>query len=123
MNRKRSSRMTPDAFVKDVMRTVVDDGVTLYRGILARPGEVTDPYWRRVLALHRSLPPRQRRVILEIMRQVQVDTLSEIFGILDGESALGGRIQEFELVHKRPRGARVRLNGDLQDLFLGRAEG
>ena len=113
--------MTPDRFIDAVMKTVIDDGVESYKGIFARPGVVTDPYWRRVLELYRSLPGRQRKVIFEIMRQVQVDTLSEIFGIVDGTSSLNGRFETFELVHKAGR-RRVRLNGDLQDLLLEKEE-
>ena len=53
---------------------------------MADPRPVTDPYWKRLLTLYRGLPPRQRKVVLEIMRQVQVDTVSELFGIFDGTS-------------------------------------
>ena|SRR5690349_12546215 len=113
--------MTPKRFVKSVMTTVVDDGVESYRQIFARPGVVTDPYWKRVLDLYRSLPRRQRKVILEIMRQVQVDTVSHLFGILDGSSGLDARVDGFELIAKT-RKRKVRLNGDLQDLFLALEE-
>jgi hypothetical protein len=114
--------MTPDRFVKDVVTTIVDGGVTSYKGTFAERGEVTDAYWRRVLDLYRSLPRRQKRVMLDIMRQVEVDTLSHVFGILDGSSQLGGRFQDFELFHRGRRGARTRLDGDLQDLFLNKTE-
>ena len=109
--------MTPNRFIKAVMSTVVDDGIASYKTTFAHPGVVTDPYWKRVLELYRSLPRGQRKVILDIMRQVQVDTLSEIFGIFDGTSSLSGRFETFELLHKAGR-RRVRLNGDLQDLLL-----
>lgn len=106
--------MTPEKFVEAVLKTVVEDGIASYKEILAAdPGEATDPYWKRVLDLYQSLAPAQREVILEIMRQVEIDTVSGIFGILDGE--------DFELFHKTAK-SRVRLNGDLQDLFLGKVE-
>ncbi|HEY7499464.1 MAG TPA: hypothetical protein VH740_13185 [Vicinamibacterales bacterium] len=113
--------MTPNRFVKAVVKTVIDEGES-YKDTFAHPGKVTDPYWKRVLDLYRSLPPRHRKVITEIMRQVQVDTVSEMFGIFDGTSALNGRIEKFELIHAVGR-ARVRLNGDLQDLLLNEVEG
>lgn len=93
----------------------------MYKETLSDPGPVTDPYWKRLLTLYRGLPPRQRKVVLEIMRQVQVDTVSELFGIFDGTSALAGRSEDFELFHKKGQ-KRVRLNGDLQDLFLEKIE-
>lgn len=42
-----------------------------------------------------------------------MDTVSELFGIFDGTSALAGRSENFELFHKKGQG-QVRLNGDLQ---------
>lgn len=114
--------MNADQFVKRILKAVVEDGVASYRRNLAHPGDVTDPYWKRLLALYRSLAPAQRRVLLEIMRQVEIDTVSEIFGILDGTSALRGAIEDFELVHGSGK-KRVRLNGELQDRFLATVEG
>lgn len=113
--------MTPQRFAKAVMRTVVDDGVTSYKNIFAHPGTVTEPYWVRVLALYRSLPRSQRKVVLDIMRQVQVDTVSHLFGILDGSTGLDGRAMDLELT-ARARKRRVRLDGGLQDLFLALEE-
>lgn len=109
--------MTPKRFVDEVLKTVIDGGVVTYKEALTETGPVTDPYWRRLLTLYRGLPARQRKVVLEIMRQVQVDTVSELFGIFDGTSPLAGRSENFELLHKKGK-SRVRLNGDLQDLFL-----
>lgn len=103
------------------MTTVVDEGVSSYKNIFAHPGTVTDPYWARVLALYRSLPRGQRKVILDIMRQVQIDTVSHVFGILDGSTGLDGRARDFELTAKA-RKRKVRLDGDLQDLFLALEE-
>jgi hypothetical protein len=113
--------VTPKRFVNAVLKTVVEGGVAMYEETLADPGSVTDPYWKRLLTLYRGLPPRQRKVVLEIMRQVQVDTVSELFGIFDGTSPLAGQSENFELLHKKG-GGRVRLNGDLQDLFLEKIE-
>ena len=114
--------MTPEKFVERVLKTVVEEGNASYQEIFADPGEVTDEYWQRVLELYRSLSPAHRKVILEIMRQVSIDTIAEIFGILDGSSGLDGRSEDFELFHKTAK-SRVRLNGDLQDLFLAKVEG
>lgn len=113
--------MSPEKFIDGVLKTVIEEGVASYEEIFADPGEVTDEYWMRVLDLYRSLTPAHRKVVLEIMRQVQVDTVSEIFGILDGTSQISGKFEEFDLIHKT-RKANVRLNGDLQDLFLEKIE-
>ena len=56
-----------------------------------------------------------RAVLFEIMRQVTVDTVSNLFGILDGASALEGPREDFVLTSQPDN---RKLNGNLQDLFL-----
>lgn len=113
--------MSPEKFIDGVLKTVVENGVASYKEIFADPGEVTDEYWMRVFDLYRSLSAAHRKVVLEIMRQAQIDAVSEIFGILDGTNQINGTFEEFDLIHKT-RKSSVRLNGDLQDLFLERTE-
>lgn len=113
--------MSPEKFIGGVLKTVIEEGVASYKEIFADPGEVTDKYWMRVFDLYRSLSPAHRKVILEIMRQVEIDTVSEIFGILDGTNQINGKFEKFDLIHKTGKSS-VRLNGDLQDLFLEKVE-
>ena len=49
------------------------------------------------------------------MRQVTVDTVANLFAILDGVSSLEGPPEDFVLASKSDNKI---LNGDLQDLFL-----
>ena len=51
------------------------------------------------------------------MRQVMVDTLSNVFAVLDGVSMLSGQEEDFVLSHQGKR-----LNGDLQEIFLSQEE-
>lgn len=107
--------------MKAVMATVVDEGSASLKTTLARPGVVTDPYWKQLLALYRSLPRRERGVLLKFAQQAQVDAISHLFGILDGSTGLGGRSETFELFHGIGT-RRIKINGDLQDTFLELAE-
>lgn len=107
--------MTPEQLVRGLLTSVVDENVVLYRDLFARtePGKAIDPYWIRALALFGSLSEEQREVFFEVVRQVAVDTTSNILGVIDGISYIEGADGGFELTH----GAR-KLNGDLQSLFL-----
>lgn len=111
--------MTPEQLVHGLHASVVDENVALYRDLFAHtePGRVSDPYWIRALALFGSLSGEQREVFFEVLRQVTVDTTSNVLGVVDGASYIEGADRGFELTH----GAR-KLNGDLQNLFLAEEE-
>lgn len=109
--------MKPDDFVIQIRDAVVRQNMTIYVDLFtSTPIEsVTDPYWKRALALHAALSTAQRGVLYEIVRQTVVDTVSNIFGILDGSSPLGDGKEEFVLATKEnPH----EINGGLQGLFL-----
>jgi hypothetical protein len=114
--------MTPERFVTQIMKSVVSDNCELYREVFesATPQTVTDPYWQRALALYASLGPDGQAVVREIMRRVAFDTVSTMFGILDGSTGLEGPREDFVLL-SQPDGET--LNGDLQTLLLQMEEG
>lgn len=108
--------MTPKAFASGIMQGVVDENVSIYRDLFSKTyaSEASDPYWRRALELFSSLSDEQRSVFFEIVRQVSVDTASNVLGVLDGVSSIKGDEAGFTLLS----GPRQKLNGDLQSLFL-----
>jgi hypothetical protein len=109
--------MTPENFVTQVRSAVVDQNVAIYKELFesTAPDAASDPYWKRALTLYRSLNETDRLVLFEIMRQATVDTVSNIFAILDGVSALEGPREDFALTTTSDR---QKINGNLQDLFL-----
>ncbi|MBI3204444.1 MAG: transposase [Myxococcales bacterium] len=109
--------MTPEAFVAALRAAVIEENVDTYRELLAStsPETATDAYWRRALAFYRVLDEDQRAVLLDIMRQVAIDTVSNVLGILDGVSGGAATREDFVLVSASDE---CRLNGSLQDLFL-----
>lgn len=109
--------MTPENFVSKVRSAVVQQNATIDNDLFesTTPEGASDAYWKRALTLHRSLSDGDRAVLFEIMRQVRVDTVSELFGILDGSSALEGPREDFALTSQPDN---RKLNGNLQDLFL-----
>ncbi len=110
--------MTPETFVAEIRKAVVEGNVALYKDLFeSADARVTDAYWKRALVLYRSLDEASRLVFFEVLRQVSVDTVSSIFGVLDGTSTLETQREEFVLASSPEM---QKLNGELQDLFLER---
>ena len=109
--------MTSEDFVSHVRSAVVQENPAIYKDLFesTTPETAHDPYWKRALTLYRSLNETDRAVLFEIMRRVTVDTVSNLFAILDGVSSLEGLREEFVLTS---RSDNMRLNGNLQDVFL-----
>ncbi|MDP2810075.1 MAG: hypothetical protein Q8O34_07995 [Rhodocyclaceae bacterium] len=110
--------MTPQEFVIRLRGAVVEENTAIYRDLFSSTSieKASDPYWRRALGLFGALSPEQREVFLEVVRQVAVDTTSNVLGVIDGVNALGGG-EEFELDLDGKK-----LSGDLQSLFLAEEE-
>jgi len=107
--------MTPKEFAAHLHLAVVEENTAIYRDLfLKTPIEkASDQYWKRALALFNQLSPSQRDIFFEVVRQVSVDTTSNVLGVIDGANALEGVDAGFELMCGNQQ-----LNGDLQSLFL-----
>jgi predicted transcriptional regulator with HTH domain len=108
--------MKSQDFASGIMREVVDENVSIYRDLFSETSasEASDPYWRRALGLFNSLSDEQRSVFFEIVRQVSVDTASNVLGVLDGVNSIEGGEAGFSLLS----GTGEKLNSDLQSFFL-----
>lgn len=104
-----------DKFIKSVYKTVVEGGKDIYRDLYENT-EITERTvncWKNALELYHALDNNQKNVFIDIIEQTMVDTISSIFGVLDGSSTLAGEDFEFD----------VKINGistedELQDTFL-----
>ena len=107
--------MNTEVFVSGLREAVVEENIAIYRQIFSETAlsSATDPYWQRALHLYANLTVEEREVLFEIMKQVAMDTVSNVLGVIDGVSVLGGMSQPLEL----RSGADV-LSGDLQSQFL-----
>lgn len=108
--------MTPKDLATGLMREVVDENVAAYRELFTHTplSDATDPYWQRALTLFASLSEEQRGVFFEVVRQVSVDTVSNVLGVFDGVNAIEGADAGFAVIYGRDQ----RMDGDLQSLFL-----
>ena len=111
--------MIPELFVKAILDDVLDSNVRFYRKTLEKPDGATDPYWLAISEFYARSTPADRELLVRMMQQAVIDTISNLFGVLDGSSTLEGFGEDFVLRYgKRPG----KLNGDLQDLFLAEIE-
>lgn len=104
-----------EEFVKRLYKTLVTDGINEYENLLKNTNskEAADPYWISTLELYEQLSSEQKEKMLKFAEQIIIDTISGVFGILDGSSALSGGNFEFD----------IKINGvntenELQDTFL-----
>jgi len=111
------SNMDADVFVRQLRRDVIDGEVKLYKELLEKSEHQTasDPYWTEIRLLYASLNSEQKDTLLNIVRQVSVDVLASLLGIIDGLSYFEGASNQFRLtVHEN-----IELSGDLQErLFM-----
>lgn len=109
--------MKPKEFVIDLHKIVVDENIESYKNLFENTAldEASDPYWRNALTLFNSLSQGQREILFSILKQVMIDTTSELLGIIDGSSYFTEQKDEFLLLDKKNNET---LSGDLQDLFL-----
>ncbi|WP_423735137.1 hypothetical protein [Chitinophaga caseinilytica] len=102
-------------FVTAIKREVIDNGMQGYENTLGNETAATDPLWIATRKLYSSLSSSDQSTLLQFVRLVQVDTLSHIFGILDGSSYLNEKRESFQLISEVDGET---LNGDLQDILL-----
>lgn len=106
-------------FVESVYRTIVEEGKSTYKSLYedTKISEKTIEYWKNAVTLYRSLNAEQQTIFMNILEQTMIDTVSGVFGVLDGSGTLSGG--EFE--------CDVKINGasteeGLQDAFLAFVE-
>lgn len=103
--------MTPQEFASIIRTEVLEDNLAIYRQMLAEHKEAKDPYWQKL----RMLNNEQQQVLQMVMRQVAVDTIASLLGVLDGVVILKNHREDFSLTYgSDPK----KLNGDLHDYFL-----
>ncbi len=104
-----------EQFIKSIYKEMVEGNCALYKDLYQNTNidECTIEYWKKALELYNSLNNTQKETFFQIIRQIIIDTISNIFGILDGSSALPDEDFEFDIC----------INGEsseneLQDIFL-----
>ena len=103
--------------MQSVYDAVVEDNLAIYARLFNECNdENTIEYWKNARELYHNLDAAQQQVFFGILRTVVTDSVSTVFGVLDGVCALDGD-RVFALC----------INGqgadhDLQDRFLAYVE-
>lgn len=112
--------MTEADFARALKASVVDENTALYRNLFnATPiSTATDPYFQRALEFFSQLDAEQRQAFFDIVRQVSVDTVSNVLGVIDGVCPIAGAEDISFTLSRSPGGPFV----GLQDTFLAEIE-
>ena len=105
--------------ITGIRNEIIKSNLQEYRDLFAttKPDDASDPYWQTALQFFQMLDEAQRDIFFSIIRQVMVDTISNVFGVLDGVSTLNGQEVNFELLVNGKN-----IVGNLQDQFLAAEE-
>lgn len=101
--------------VKAIYSSILVENTEIYKNLLetTKVGPKTTEYWRETLGLYDKLSESDKKVLLKIIEQIVIDTISNMLGAIDGSSTLAG----FESVIGLTADNQC-IQGDLQDLFL-----
>ena len=102
-------------FVTDILENVVEENLKIYKD-LYDSYEITDKtvdYWRNSIQLYQSFDENQKKIFYRILEQTMIDSISNVLGVLDGNSNLSGKQYEISVVING-----VNTNSELQDSFL-----
>lgn len=104
-----------EEFTKNIFKSIVEENIKIYKD-LYESYEITDKtvdYWKYSIQLYRLFDENQKETFIRILEQTMIDTISNLFGVLDGNTNLSGN--EYD-VHVEING--VDTNNELQDSFL-----
>lgn len=109
--------MEQQNLIKNLYKYIIKENKEIYKSIFENTtmNDIKDEYWLKGLKLYKNLSKEEKEVLLNIITQVEVDTVSNFLGILDGTVLLEGENTEFELKTVK---SNKKINGDLQELFL-----
>jgi hypothetical protein len=109
--------MTPQQFISCIRTEILQQNFAIYQSMYSE-NNLSGPksqYWKQMAAFYASLNEGQRKQFEIAARQIMVDTISNMLGVLDGTSILEKYRDEFHLTYN---GDENQINGNLQDYFL-----
>jgi hypothetical protein len=103
-------------FVERIREEVIEQNSMHYISMLGMPAsKVRDPRMRSIVVAFERMDAEQKEAVRALVRQVLLDTVSNLFGILDGSSLLKGFRKQFVLMYET---SPEKMNGDLQEILL-----
>jgi hypothetical protein len=104
-----------EIFIKSIYKSIVEGNGNLYKNLFDNTDidKASDEYWKKSLKLYNSLSEENKEILITIIQQTMIDTISNMLGIIDGSSTLIGCDAEPKLYLND-----ADTDGELQDLFL-----
>lgn len=104
-----------EIFVKSLYYCIVKENLQLYNNLYETTNitSKTDDYWKKSINFYDSLTDEHKDILMKIIEQTMMDTISNMLGVIDGNSTL----KDFSFQPKLLLDS-VDTEGELQDLFL-----
>lgn len=104
-----------NTFVKSLFESIVKENLQLYKDLYETTNvtEKTDDYWKKTIGFYDSLTDENKAILMRIIEQTMIDTISNMLGVMDGSSTLKDCLLEPKLLLES-----IDTEGDLQDSFL-----
>lgn len=104
-----------EQFVKAVYATVVQDGLVGYKEMYEEAvGSSDTDLYSQAIRMYQQMDAEQQKLMMHLIEVVMVDTVSDVFGLIDGSSTLNDSDIEATLLLDD-----VDTEGYLQDLYIG----
>ncbi len=104
-----------DIFVKSLYESIVKENIQLYKDMYQTPRNPFkgDGYWKVTSSFYHSLTIEDKDILMKIIEQTMIDTISNILGAIDGSATLQNCSLEPKLLLDA-----IDTEGELQDSFL-----
>ncbi len=98
-----------------IYNSILIENFKIYKDLLEKTkiGSKTTKYWIETLNFYERMSETDKSVLLKIIEQTMIDTISNMLGIIDGSSTAYNFDKEIKLTIDGHD-----VDGDLQDLFL-----
>ena len=93
---------------------IINENLEIYKGLFTdySPSKIKDPYFIEAISFFNTLPDEHKKIFFSILRQVMIDTISNVLGVIDGSSSSEEHDGDFSLLYE---GKSIEY---LQDYFL-----
>ena len=79
-----------EIFVKSLYESIVKENLQLYKNLYETTNVTpkTDDYWKKAIGFYDSLTDENKDILMKIIEQTMMDTISNMLGVIDGCSTL-----------------------------------
>ncbi|REK77671.1 transposase [Paenibacillus paeoniae] len=104
-----------ETFMKALYESIVEENLELYKNIYetTKVTPKTDVYWKQAIDMYNSLSDENKKILMRIIKQTMIDTISNTLGVIDGSSTLKDCLAEPKCYLNS-----IETDGELQEYFL-----